>query len=72
MKLTAADRVLDLTMKQREAVARKVFSYEAVKDAITKAAGQGAGHVRLAQDLHASLRQTTAARQLVAALKSPP
>ena len=69
MKLTSADKVLDLTMQQREAVARKVFAYEAVKEAITKAAGQGAGHVRIAQGLPVSLRSMKATKQLLAALK---
>lgn len=70
MKLKNAKDLAALTNERREKYAREIFDYEAVMAAIIEQASKGQGHLRIAQDLPASLRPIKAARQLVERLKA--
>lgn len=70
MKLKNAADLAALTKERRESYAREIFDYEAVMSQIVDEATKGQGHLRIAQDLPASLRSMKAARQLVDKLKT--
>ncbi|MBO9479796.1 hypothetical protein J7382_19850 [Shimia sp. R11_0] len=63
-------QVIETMNKSREKTAKELFGYEAVKEQIVRACGQGLGHVRIGQNLAANLKDTQAAKLLVENLKS--
>lgn len=69
MKLTPAEKIFKVTDERREKYAKQIFKYEDVMAEIVKAASGGRGHIRIAQNLAASLKKTKAARQLLEHLK---
>lgn len=69
MKLTNANQVQSLAMERREKYAAELFQYDKVMGQIITLASKGLGHLRIAQELPASLRNMKAASQLVNKLK---
>lgn len=69
MSFATAKELKRLAIERRDKYASKVFEYEAVKLAMTKAASAGAVYYQIKQEIPANLQEFEATKQLIEKLK---